>query len=85
MASAAIRVSAHAVERYRERVRDVPAETIHAVLAGPAVRAAVAFGARYVKLGTGHRVVLDGATVVTVLPARSQDWRMDPRLERPHP
>lgn len=59
----------HAAERYQDRVADIPRAEILAAIDTPAVRAAVAFGAQYVRLGTGQRLVLDGNRIVTVLPA----------------
>ncbi len=62
-----VHVTAHAVERYRERVADVPdhmaREAIERLVAGAAI-----FGAPFVKLGTGQRLVLQGETVITILP-----------------
>lgn len=66
-----IRVTSHAIERYLERVgADSEAEAM-AVLTGPAVARAVAFGARIVRLAR-CRIVIEftpiGAKVLTVLP-----------------
>ncbi len=59
----------HAIRRYRERVADVPPAEIWRALDCPAVRLAIEFGARFVKLAGGQRVVLQENRVVTVLPA----------------
>lgn len=78
-----IRVTRHAAERYLERVdpRLTLAEAVKA-LSGHAIQRAADFGAPYVKLGTGQHVVLEGATVVTVLP-RDQDLGcFDPARDR---
>lgn len=61
-------VTHHAVERYRERVAALDDAAIRRRLTCPAVRAAIAFGAPYVRLATGHRVALAGDRIVTVLP-----------------
>ncbi|AOR77208.1 hypothetical protein [Novosphingobium resinovorum] len=63
-----IRVSAHALDRYRERVRMVSYEEARAALSTPLIEAAAAFGARYVRLGTGHRILINAGVVVTVMP-----------------
>jgi hypothetical protein len=60
-------VTRHAIMRYRERVADLPDAAVRDALSSPAIQCAADFGARTVKLGTGQRVVLDGATVVTVV------------------
>ena len=60
----------HAINRYRERVADVPACEIWRALNCAAVRAAIDFGARYVRLSGGQRVVLRDDHVVTILPAQ---------------
>lgn len=64
-----IHVSRHAIERFQERVRNVPDEDAIAALSCHAVQIAADFGAPAVKLGTGHHVMLHGHWVITVLPA----------------
>ena len=63
-----IRVSAHAVSRYRERVADVPETEAVEAMRSPAVQAAADFGAPYVRLATGQRIAIENGVVVTVLP-----------------
>ena len=63
-----IYVSKHAIDRYRERVAPVSRAEIRRILSGPAIERAIAFAARFVRLGTGHRVCLVDNRVVTVLP-----------------
>ena len=58
----------HAIQRYRERVADVPAAEIWAALDCAAVRVAISFGARFVRLAGGQRIVLCENRVITVLP-----------------
>ncbi len=58
----------NAIQRYRERVADVPAAAIWQALDCPAVRIAIDFGARFVRLAGGQRVVLQKNRVVTILP-----------------
>ena len=62
-------ITGHAVQRYRERVADIPLSRIAEALDCPAIRSAISFGAPYVRLPGGQRVALDGARVVTILPA----------------
>ena len=68
-------VTRHAAERWAERVtgnRGEPNSIRDAVAAieshSTAVKAAAKFGAKAVKLANKHRLVLQGDTVVTVLP-----------------
>lgn len=66
-----VHVTAHAIERYRERVAKIEAEAVVARLNRPVFRTACQFGARLVKLPEGGTAVLnftpDGPSVVTVL------------------
>ena len=63
-----IHISQHAIERYQERIANVPDEVAREALSCPAVIAAADFGASSVRLGSGVRIVLVGRSVVTVLP-----------------
>lgn len=78
----AIRVSSHAISRYRERVAPVTAAEARIALTSRAIEHAVDFGAPFVKLGTGQHVVLDGSTVVTVLPKDERLGCFDPARDR---
>lgn len=65
----ALRISSHAISRYRSRVEPVDYDTAHAALSSPIVQAAARFGCSIVRLPTGQRIVIENYTVVTVLPA----------------
>jgi hypothetical protein len=67
-----IHVTRHAADRYLERVNGglTLAEAIEA-LSSPVIVKAADFGASYVRLAAGQRVVLEGHTVTTVLPAEN--------------
>jgi hypothetical protein len=65
-----IHVSSHAISRYRECVAPVSYDEARAALATPVIEAAACFGAHYVRLGGGQRVVIEEGTVVTVLEPR---------------
>lgn len=62
-------VTDHAIERFRERVANLSKAEIVAALNSPAIQAADRFGAPFVKLGTGQRIVIHNHAVITVLPA----------------
>lgn len=62
------RVSLHAIERAIERGAASNEDAAVTLLSSPAIQAAAQFGARFVRLHTGHRVVIDEGTVVTVHP-----------------
>jgi len=64
-----IHVTNHAVLRYQERVAPVSMERARAILSSPTMQRAADFGATFVRLGTGQRVVIQDQTVVTVQPA----------------
>lgn len=70
-------ITNHAVERYQERVENVPRAEVKRRLTSRAVAAAVSFGAPVVKLATGHRVVIVENRVVTVHPPCS-----NPNIDR---
>jgi hypothetical protein len=61
-------VSKHAVMRYQQRVADLPAEIVRAILSTPAIVCAANFGAQFVRLSSGHRIVIEEHVVVTILP-----------------
>jgi hypothetical protein len=72
----------HAMQRYRERVADVPAAEIWRALDIPAVRVAIDFGARFVRLAGGQRVVLEDNRIVTILPRDRCRGSLSRRLDR---
>lgn len=61
-------VTAHAIERYRQRVRDLPEVEIVARLSTRAFEAAKDMGRCAVILPSGHRAVMRSGAVITVLP-----------------
>lgn len=72
----------HAIQRYRERVADVPAAAIWAALDTPAVRIAIDFGARFVRLSGGQRIVLEQNRIVTILPRDRSPSALSRRFDR---
>ena len=62
-------ITAHAVMRYIERVQPCTEDEAIVALSSRAISLAVQFGAPYVRLGTGQRIVIEDGTIVTVLPA----------------
>jgi len=63
-----IHITGHAIQRFQERVDNLPDDEVRAILSKPSIQAAALFGAPYVRLGTGQRVVIENGAVVTVLP-----------------
>lgn len=64
-----IRVARHAIDRYRERVADIPEDEARTQIVRAVENArAIEFGAPYVKLGTGQHIVIENGVIVTVLP-----------------
>lgn len=76
-----IHVTQHAIERFVERVGG-NADQARAALTTPFIEAAAKFGAKYVRLGTGHRVVIDQGRIITVLPLGHEAGRMHRYWER---
>jgi hypothetical protein len=72
-----ITVTRHAMDRYRERVADLPDREIFARLSGPAFTLAVELAAPMVKLPGGQHAVLRGGAVVTVLPTEASVHTLD--------
>ncbi len=72
----------HAIQRYRERVADVPAADIWRALDIPAVRIAIEFGARFVRLSGGQRIVLEQNRIVTILSSDRCRGSLARRLDR---
>lgn len=72
-----IRVTAHAYARFVERVANWSRQEVTAFFNRPAFVMAARFGAPYVKLGSGHRAVLDGLNVVTILPQGAHPNTLD--------
>lgn len=72
----AVVVTHHAMRRWAERVHQCSlTEARDEILAhAPVIRQAAAFGAPTVRLGSRHRLVLEGLTVVTVLPPTRFQW-----------
>lgn len=70
-------ITHHALSRAIERVPGIATvDQARALLSSPAIRLAARFGAHYVKLGSGHRVVVNDNTVITVLPSDAKAWRL---------
>lgn len=63
-----VHITQHAIERFQERVRNVTDDKARQELSSPSICAAADFGACYVKLATGQRVVISNGVIVTVLP-----------------
>ena len=63
-----LHITAHAIDRYRQRVSNVSIDDARIALTSPAISRAADFGAPYVRLGTGQRIVIVDHVVVTVLP-----------------
>lgn len=61
-------ITLHAIERYQQRVENVPAAVVIARLSGPAFLAADQLGSASIILPTGHRAVVHDHSVITVLP-----------------
>lgn len=72
-----VTVSRHAMDRYRERVADLPDAAIFAALSGPTFELAAELGAPMVKLPGGQHAVLRDETVVTVLAADASVAALD--------
>lgn len=72
-----IEIHQHAIQRAMQRIPGCLTEAhALAVLSTPAIEAAARFGAKYVRLGSGHRVVIDQGKVITVLPRDTEMHKM---------
>lgn len=78
-----VHVTEHAIDRYCERIANVPRDQVRVMILehGRAIEAASRFGAHTVRLGNGCKLVITGRSeirVVTVL-----DRRMINKADRP--
>lgn len=73
-----LRVSDHAVQRYRERVEHVSEDEARDRLSGPVFDLAGAMGACAVVLTSGHRAVCQDGVIVTILSRQA-------KVRRPRP
>lgn len=61
-------LTAHAIERYMQRVEAVSEDEVIQRLDTPHIRSLISFGAAKIKLATGHRLVIVEGRIVTVTP-----------------
>lgn len=78
-----IHVTSHAIQRYQERVANLPRDLVIAALNHPRIQRAAMFGCPSVILGTGQRVILSGHNVVTIKPKGSWRGSLDPHRRHP--
>lgn len=72
-----LHITAHALQRARERIPGIGSEEqARGILASATIARAAAFGAHYVRLGTGQHVVIRDRAVITVLPKEAPLWRL---------
>lgn len=71
-----LHVTAHAIVRFQQRVSNVSEDIARQALSSTIIQRAAEFGAHYVRLGTGQRVVIDQGKVITVLPANHRPGSM---------
>lgn len=74
-------ITRHAIDRFRERIADIPEEQIRARLDTPAVRLALRIGAPFVKLGSGHRLVVRDNAIISVLDVDHKAKRLNRGFE----
>lgn len=76
-------ITSHAIDRAIERLPGVrtDGEAI-AALDTPATRCAAKIGAKYVRLGTGQRIVIENGIVTTVLPSDTLTYKLGSQWDR---
>jgi hypothetical protein len=77
-------VTLHAIERYQQRVENVPAIEVHRRLNAPALRKAAEFGARFVRLSGGQRIVMKDWRIITILPRDHCRGSLSPARDHHH-
>lgn len=76
----------HAILRYQERIERLPMEEVRGILEADELRDAVARGCQYYTLEGGHRAIIAGRRIVTVLEAGMRPKKSRPkRTRRPSP
>lgn len=70
-------ITHHAIQRYQERVANVPEPDVIAALSTPAIEAAARFGNCNVRFAGGWRAVIIDRVVITVLPGKekARSWK----------
>jgi hypothetical protein len=63
-------VTDHAIVRYLEEVKGVDIDLIRAELLSPTATIGIAFGARSIKLKSGHRAMIEHGRIADVKPKR---------------
>lgn len=76
-------ITRHAIDRYRERVEFVSDEAIRERLSTPSIRAAIRFGVRVIRLGSGAKLVVTDGKIVTVLAPHQRPKRYK-NIKRPN-
>jgi hypothetical protein len=71
----ALEITLHAIQRYQQRVENVPAAIVVERLCGPAFECAMRMGKASVILPQGNRAVIQDGAIVTVLPLPSHIHR----------
>lgn len=71
-----LRVSSHAISRYRRRVEPVDYNTALAALSTPAIQSAARIGATSVILPNGCKAIIRNQCVVTVKPKHCRKKRV---------
>lgn len=67
-----VRIARHAIERYQERFRNCSEDEARAAMSTPTVELAAALtgdGQSFVRIASGHRLVIRSGAVVSFLPA----------------
>lgn len=78
-----ITITQHAIKRCIERIPGIfTEESARAALSTKAIERAAQFGAKYVRLGTGQRVVIENSRIITVLPADTNVWKLGEQGDR---
>lgn len=75
-----IRITHHAVQRFQERVANLPEAEVRAALSTRAFEIAATLGTCCVILPQGHRAVVADGAVITIYPPKSRPRRIAPRL-----
>lgn len=75
-------ITGHAIERFQERVYPCTDNEARLALSTDRIRAAIAFGARIIRLGGGQRLIIRDDTIITVTPAERQSGNWLDRATR---
>lgn len=77
-------ITAHAIQRYQERVENIAPGAVITRLTSPIISKAISFGARTIRLGTGQRLIVADGAIITITPKEYKRGCLSPQRDILH-